>query len=168
VTIEGARQLVVKTLELMKDFQPFVQHFIFENYLGHVLLKNEVLKYINNLASFKFNQEVLNNMKSRIIENLVSSRPIQLVVTKDIVCMLATSSASIGSGRAIVKVLGVNNQNIGRPWSDRHNWIHKKMFFGLFTRGEDDLMPCFIKDIVIQFWTTQTTISPNQKDVVKQ
>jgi hypothetical protein len=75
VTIEGARQLVVKTLELMKDFQPFVQHSIFENYLGHVLLKNEVLKYINNLASFKFNQEVLKNMKSRIIENLASSRP---------------------------------------------------------------------------------------------
>lgn len=64
--IETTRQLVIKTLELMKDFEPFVQHSIFEIYLGHALLKNVVLEYITNLASLKFIQEVYSFKKLKI------------------------------------------------------------------------------------------------------
>jgi F0F1-type ATP synthase membrane subunit c/vacuolar-type H+-ATPase subunit K len=38
--------------------------------------------------------------------------PTQLMVAKDIVCMLAVFSASIGSGRAVAKALGVDKWNI--------------------------------------------------------
>jgi hypothetical protein len=103
----------------MKDFEPYAQHSIFEKYLGHVLLKNVVPEYINNLASLKFSQEVLNNMKSRIKEYLVGSRPTQLVVAKDIICMLATSNASIGSGNAIANALGVDKWNIRKVLKQR-------------------------------------------------
>jgi hypothetical protein len=46
VIVEAIRQLAVKTLEFVKDFEPYVQHSIFEKYFGHVLLKNVVPKYI--------------------------------------------------------------------------------------------------------------------------
>jgi hypothetical protein len=35
-----------KNISIVKDFEPYVQHSIFEKYFGHVLLKNVVPKYI--------------------------------------------------------------------------------------------------------------------------
>jgi hypothetical protein len=81
VIAEAIRQLAIKTLELVKDFEPYVQHSIFEKYLGHVLLKNVVPKYNSSLASLKFSQKVLSNMKSGIIKHLVSSSVMTLTLS---------------------------------------------------------------------------------------
>jgi hypothetical protein len=60
------------------------------------------------------NQEILNNMKFRI----TSPKQTQLIVAKDIVCMVASSS-SIGSNRGVAKVLGVGKKNIRKVLEQR-------------------------------------------------
>jgi hypothetical protein len=50
-------------------------------------------------------------MKFGITSHLVGPKYIQLVATRDIVCMFASSS-SIGSSRGVDKVLGVDKRNI--------------------------------------------------------
>jgi hypothetical protein len=57
------------------------------------------------------NQEILNNMKFGITNHLVGPKKTQLVVAKNIICMLASGSL-IGSSRNVVKVLGVDKRNI--------------------------------------------------------
>lgn len=49
-------------------------------------------------------------MKSRITHHLTSAKQFQLVVAKDVMCMLAPN-ASIGSSTGIAKVLEVDKQN---------------------------------------------------------
>jgi predicted metallopeptidase len=50
-------------------------------------------------------------MKARIIKHLVSQKKFDLVVVKDIVCMLASRSSN-GSSKGVAKVLGVDKRNI--------------------------------------------------------
>jgi hypothetical protein len=53
-------------------------------------------------------------MKFGITSHLVGPKYTQLVATKDIVCMLGSSS-SIGSSKGVAKVLGVDKRNIRKP-----------------------------------------------------
>jgi hypothetical protein len=76
-------------------------------------MKGMVPDYFNDLQYVKHNQEVLSNMKSGITHYLTSAKQFQLVVAKEVVCMLAYN-ASIGSSRGVVKVLEVDKQNIRR------------------------------------------------------
>jgi hypothetical protein len=50
-------------------------------------------------------------MKFGITSHLVGPKQIQLVVAKDIVCMLGSGS-SIGSSKGVAKVLGVDKRNM--------------------------------------------------------
>jgi hypothetical protein len=52
-------------------------------------------------------------MKARITKHLVGQRKFDLIVVKDIVCMLAFGSSN-GSNRGVAKVVGVNKRNIQR------------------------------------------------------
>jgi hypothetical protein len=51
------------------------------------------------------------------------------VVVKNIICMLAMFSALVVIG-LLQKHWGLINKIIGRPWNDRCNWIHRKIFLG--------------------------------------
>lgn len=50
-------------------------------------------------------------MKARITKRLVGQKKFDLVVVRNIVCMLAFGSSN-GSNRGVAKVLGVNKRNI--------------------------------------------------------
>ncbi len=52
-----ARKLATIALELIKDFEPSIQHAIIEKFLDHSILQNAVLAYLINVQSIKQNQE---------------------------------------------------------------------------------------------------------------
>lgn len=61
----------------------------------------------------KCNHKVLSNMKARITKHLIGQKKFDLVVVKDIVCMLAFGSSN-DKNKGVTKVLGVNKHNIQR------------------------------------------------------
>jgi hypothetical protein len=111
VTAKIARKLATIALELIKDFEPSIQHVILEKCLGHSVLQNVIPTYRTNVQSIKQNQKILSNMKYGITNHLVGPNHTQLVVAKSIICMIASSS-SIGSSKGVAKVLGVDKRNI--------------------------------------------------------
>jgi hypothetical protein len=111
LTTNIAKKLTTIALKLIKDFEPSIQHSILEKCLSHFILQNVIHEYLTNVQSIKRNQEISNNMKFGITSHLVGPKYIQLVATRDIVCMFASSS-SIGSSRGVDKVLGVDKRNI--------------------------------------------------------
>jgi len=123
---------------------------------------------VANVQSIKRNQEILNNMKFGITSHLEGPKKTQFVVAKNIVCMLDFGS-SIGSSRNVVKMLGVDKRNIRKTLEqcvkmdivNNAFWITQKR-----SRCFNTLLAS-IRDIVIQFWTSQTMISLNRKDVVR-
>jgi hypothetical protein len=68
-------------------------------------------------------------MKARTTKHLKGQRKFDLVVAKEIVCMLASSSSN-GSTRGVAKVCVWINARYKRPWGDNYNWTPKD-FFGL-------------------------------------
>jgi hypothetical protein len=56
-----------------------------------------LLGYFLDMYHVKHNHDVVSNMKSNIMEHLTSQQKSQLVVTKEIVCMLASSSSIVNS-----------------------------------------------------------------------
>jgi len=66
-----------------------VQQVIIEKFLAHPLMQNILLDYLTNLQRLKAHEEVVSNLKSRIIDHLTGQQKAQVVATKDIVCMLA-------------------------------------------------------------------------------
>lgn len=90
------------------------------------------------------------------------------MVAKDIVCMFASNS-SIGSNRGVTKVLGVDKRNIRKALERQIQMdIVNNAFWITQNRSRCcNILPTSIKNLVIQLWTSQTTISPNWKDVVR-
>jgi hypothetical protein len=84
---------------------------VLEKFISHPLLNNMLHDYCVDLQHVKLNHKVLSNMKARITKHLTGQKKFDLVVVKDIVCMLAFGSSN-GSNRGVAKVLGVNKCNI--------------------------------------------------------
>ncbi len=68
------RKLTTIALELIKDFEPSIQHAILEKFFGHSILQNVVLAYLIDVQSIKRNQEILSNMKYGITNHLVGPK----------------------------------------------------------------------------------------------
>jgi hypothetical protein len=92
----------------------------------------------------KHNHDVVSNMKSSIIEHLTSQRKAQLVVVKEIICML-TSSSSIASSLGVLQDCWVwIKATFKNPYKSEYNWIPWRMISRLQERGLglDILTPC--------------------------
>ncbi len=74
VTTEVTRKLATINLELIKDFEPSIQHAILEKFIDHFILQNVILAYLINVQSIKRNQEILSNMKYGITSHLVGPK----------------------------------------------------------------------------------------------
>ncbi len=61
----------------------------------------------------KCNHKVLSNMMARITKHLIGQKKFDLVVVKDIVCMLAFGSSNVNN-KGVAKVLNVNKHKIRR------------------------------------------------------
>lgn len=95
----------------MKDLDFTTQHDVLEKFISHPLLNNMFFYHLVDLQCVKGNHEVLSNMKARIIEHLMGQKKSDLVVVKDIMCMLASRSSN-GSNKGVAKVLDVDKSNI--------------------------------------------------------
>jgi hypothetical protein len=71
VTAKIVTKLATIALELIKDFEPSIQHVILEKCLSHTILQNLVPTYLTNVQSIKQNQEILSNMKFGTTNHLV-------------------------------------------------------------------------------------------------
>jgi hypothetical protein len=105
----------------MKDFDSNVQHIMLEKFLLHPLLNGMLLDYLVDLKCVKQNHEILSNMKARITKRLTCQRKFDLIVVKEIVCMLAFGSSN-GSSRGVVRIWMWINATFERPWGDEYNW----------------------------------------------
>jgi hypothetical protein len=95
----------------MKDLDFTTQHDVLEKFISHPLLNNMFFYHLVDLQRVKGNHEVLSNMKIKITKHLVGQKKFDLVVVKDIVCML-TSRSSNGNSKGVAKLLGVDKGNI--------------------------------------------------------
>ncbi len=130
----------------------------------------------------KQNHEVLSSMKVGITKHLTRQQKSQIVVVKVIVCMLASSSI-VSNKKGIAKILGVDKRNIRKALNRRVQldiannvfWVSQEqldiannVFWVSQERGRQfDSLPQAMRNMVVQFWTSQTIIFPNRKDVVK-
>ncbi len=124
--------------------------------------------YLVNLQFVKRIHEVVSSMKVRIIKHTTSPWKSQLVV-KDIVYMLVFIS-TISSYWGVAKVLGVDKHNICKALKRKVQQDNANDVFLDFTQKGKcvDSLPQPMKKLVLQFWTSQTTISLHCKDVVKR
>jgi hypothetical protein len=89
-----------------------------------------------------------------------------MVMAKDIVRALATYDKT-NNNRQIIQILGVDCRNIKRAierWHTLNNngdafWLQKR------TRKQIDVLCEVAVQQIVAFWTSKTTISPNNKDV---
>jgi hypothetical protein len=87
-----------------------------------------------------------------------------LVVAKDIVCTLA-SNQIVSNGRSFAKTLRVDKRNIKRAMGRRVQLDTIKNDFWINSKWArcSNVMSQVMKDGVIEWWTKETTISPNKK-----
>jgi hypothetical protein len=86
--------------------------------------------YLVDLKHVKQNHDILSNMKAGITKHLKGQRKFNLVVAREIVCMLASSSSN-GSNKDVVRVLGVDKCNIRKALGKQVQLDTMKDVFGL-------------------------------------
>ncbi len=82
--------------------------------------------------------------------------------------MLA-SKQSVGKIMGVTTILGVDRHNIKKAMERCLQLDASNDVFWIIQRQAKrfDSLPHSLKELVIQWWTTYTTISPIEKDVVK-
>jgi hypothetical protein len=83
------KKLAMFAFDKMKQLELNVQQAIIEKFLVHPLMQNMIPNYLTNLQCLKAHEEVLSDLKSGITYHLTNQQKAQVVVAKDIVCMLA-------------------------------------------------------------------------------
>jgi len=78
-------------VEQLKYLDCNTQKIVIENFLTHPLVKNMLPNYLVNIHCVKTNEKVISKLKTRMTNHLVGNPKSQIVVAKDIVCMLASS-----------------------------------------------------------------------------
>jgi hypothetical protein len=99
-----------------------IQHLDVQKFLGHSCMKGMIPPWISNLDTIKVQHYVLSSVREGVREgvrdHLVGVRQSKLVMAKDILCTLASSS-HVGSGRGVARLLGVDGRNITKGRSRR-------------------------------------------------
>jgi hypothetical protein len=84
---------------------------VLEKLFNHLLLKDVLPPYLQELQKVKINQNLIYSLRSSLISYLVRAKSSKITAVKDIVCTSATSQ-SIGNYREVAKVLQVDRRNI--------------------------------------------------------
>jgi hypothetical protein len=89
-----------------------LENIVLEKLFSHLLLKNVLPPYLQDLQKMKTNQNLVNNLKqSSFTSHLIGAKSSKITMAKDIVCILATSQY-VGTSKEVVKVLEVDKKNI--------------------------------------------------------
>jgi hypothetical protein len=99
------------TAEQLRGVDSVVQNEVVCKFLSHLIMREIVPPFLQDLGIVHQNHEVIRNMKAGISMHLAGSKKSHLVMAKDIICTLA-SSENITSSKSIVEVLKVDRRNI--------------------------------------------------------
>lgn len=132
-------------------------------------MKDFLPPYLENIANLKQKYEIVGNLKEAITFHFVGPHQYNLVMAKDIVCTLVASSQPMRStnGKGIAKMLGVDKRNMKRDLErrillDTENdafWLRYKCV------RRSNCLSNKVRNLVINWWENETTISLNMKDV---
>ena len=139
-----------------------------EKVVDHPMWKNHLPSYLKDLGKLKHSQEVVDNLKGGLTDHLTGQRSQPLVMAKDIVCALATFQYNVTSCREVARVLGVDRRNIKKGIvSLRESLDHSgDAFWRTYKRAKRaDALSTALVELVTTWWTLETTVSPNRKDV---
>ena len=169
VTAFRSRNLALHAIQELRGLSIEAQRACIEKFIAHPLIQGMIPDYLSDLPTVKLNYEVIGNIKSGMTSHCVGSRKTDVVVAKDIVCTFAASQ-SVVSCTGVARLLGVDRRNIKRALVrrlqlDAHEdafWINRKRT----TRATQ--VTAEMKAQVIEWWTTESSISPNRKDIVRK
>lgn len=163
-----ASELAMIVASRLKSYDPIVQHLTIEKLLGQQLLHGMVPDFLVDPSKVKLRHSVLNNLKEGMVDHLIGVRQSKIVMAKDIVCTLASSS-NMGSRRSVADVLGVDRRNLKRGMDRRLLLDTQQNAFWLSSKSphRSDALPDSVIEVIIEWWTSETTVSPNRKDIVR-
>jgi hypothetical protein len=143
-----------------------IQHLAVQKFLGHTSMKDMILPWMIDLDTIKLQHSVLSSMKEGVRDHLLGVRESAIVMAKDILCTLASSS-KVGSGREVARLLGVDRRNISKARSRRMVLDGSQDAFWLYYRRKvrSDSLGDNVKVVVKEWWASKTTVSPNCKDI---
>jgi hypothetical protein len=133
------------------------------------MLQKCVPEYLHDLRKSKKIQSVIENLKCGLTNQLRGQKSSAIVVAKDIVYALVTFDKT-NNNRHVVRILGVDHKNIKRAIERRHTLDNNRDAFWLQkrTRKRADVLCEAIVQHIVAFWTLETIISPNSKDVTQR
>jgi hypothetical protein len=130
-------------------------------------MKAIIPPFLSNLKIVKLQHSVVSSMRTGMRDHLVGSKPSKIVMAKDILCTFASSS-DVGNRRGFAGLLGADRRNFQKARGRRlvidsgqdGFWLHNRRVI------RNDSLSDHVKAVVAQWWTNETTVSPNMKDVV--
>jgi len=95
------------------NYDPIAQHLTIEKFLGHEVLVQMLFDFLVDPIKVKLTQSIKSNLKEDMINHLARVKKSKIVMAKDIVYTLATSS-NLRSKRGVVDLIGVDMKNLRR------------------------------------------------------
>ncbi len=170
MTTKDAINLVLFIMNQLKDCTPKYQHIVMEKFINHPLMKGFLPPYLQDIAIFKQNEQIMVTLKKGLTSHLVGVRQSKVVLAKDIVCTRVAFSKPSRSNRRIARILGVDRWNIKKVVESRVLLDTQMDAFWLMHKCHKhtycllDVVSILVRD----WWEKETTISPNMKDIVKR
>jgi hypothetical protein len=108
--VHQSHKLALFVIEITKDLNCKIQRVVIEKVIFHPLIKNMILNYLSNLSIMMQNQKMISSLKTNITDHLISQKPSQIVVAKNIVYMLISSQlgAIITKGVHVCQVISLD------------------------------------------------------------
>lgn len=168
-TTAFARSLALTITASVSNCDLVFQQAVLEKVVGHALLKDCTPTYLQDVAVIKSNHAIVQSFKRGLEDHLTGRRPKTRTLAKDIVCTLATSDLNM-SNREVARTLGVDRRNITKSIERRLQLDASGTLFWTSRRRavRVDSMPSELKALVVQWWTSDTSISPNRKDISRR
>lgn len=166
-TTSIARNIVTYAVQSLQQTDRKFKEIAIEKVVSHPMWKHYLPPYLQDLGKLKHSHEIVDNLKRGLTDHLTGQRSQPLVMAKDIVCALATSQYNVTSCREVARVLGVDRRNIKKGIVRREILDHfGDAFWRTFKRAKRaDALSARIVELVTTWWTLETTVSPNRKDV---
>ena len=104
------------------------------------------------------------------LSEVKTSRTRAQLVTKHAILTAAITNGALGSARRMARLLGVHHQNVTMAASRRATMlsnVHIQWTLSV-RQTRSDATSAAVKDIVGNWWATQTRPSPNRKEVVRK
>jgi hypothetical protein len=161
-TTATVRTLALLIRNFLKGFDVVVHNIILEKVLSHDILIDAMPPYLHDIKTLKHNLRLIENFRFGLGEHMIGFQSFKLVMAKEIVCTLA-AFGSRGSNKGTTRTLGVDRRNINKG-VEKHMLLNtsRNVFWRNYQRRKcANALLKHIVELVIKWWKTKTTISPN-------